>query len=158
VEKRPAPDMTAHLPYLHAVADSLKAVGLNAGRVEDTSDEWRSGFISIAASPDDDPDDDSEDRFVLCWDWRHGWLSAWESQESIRLIRYYPGPVTVGPAEIASAAGARLAGNSEGWSTAQPGWHHDPDDGGYEEGFAADLERDLAEFVGRQPGGEGRTA
>ena len=152
MDKHPGPDMAAHLPYLDAVADALEAAGLNAGRPEDSSDEWRSGFINIATGPDGDPDDDSEDHFVLCWDWRHGWFSGWDSQDGIRWIEYYTGPVTAGPAEVASAAGARLAGNREDWSMDQPGWNHDPDDGGYEEDFAADLERDLAEFAQGQPG------
>jgi hypothetical protein len=97
VDKHPEPDMAAHLPYLDAVADALEAAGLNAGRAEDPSDEWRSGFINIAAGPDGDPDDDSENHFVLCWDWRHGWFSDWDSQDGIRWIRYYTGPVTAGP-------------------------------------------------------------
>jgi hypothetical protein len=91
---------------------------------------------------------------VLCWDWRHGWFSGWDSRDGIRWIEYFTGPVTAGPAEVASAASARLAGNSGDWSMDQPGWNHDPDDD-HEEDFAADLERDLAEFAGRQPGGDG---
>lgn len=37
----------------------------------------------------------------------------------------------------------------------QPGWNHDLDDDDYEEDFAADVKRDLAEFADRQPGGDG---
>lgn len=151
MDKHPGPDMAAHLPYLDAVADALEAAGLNAGRAEDSSDEWRSGFINIATGPDGDPDDDSDDHFVLCWDWRHGWLRQPRRDPVDRVLH---GPGSAGPAEVASAASARLAGNSGGWSMDQPRWNHDPDDD-YEEDFAADVKRDLAEFADRQPGGDG---
>lgn len=141
----PEPDMKAHLPYLEAVTDALQAAGLDAGRVEDSSDEWRAGLISIATGTDDDPDDGDGD-FMLCWDWRHGWFSGWHSRDGIRYIEYYTGPVTADPAEIAAAASARLDGNRGEWTMNQPGWNHDPDDDGYDKDFAAGLERDLAEF------------
>jgi hypothetical protein len=140
------PGPAAHLLYLDAVAGALEAAGLNAGRAEDSSDEWRSGFINIATGPDGDPDDDSEDHFVLCWDWRWGWFSGWDSQDGIRWIEYYTGPINSSPAVIAAAASDRLAGNSEDWSMDQPGWGHDPDDDDHDAAFAAYLERDLAKF------------
>lgn len=69
-----------HLPYLLAVVEALQAAGAHIADFDLYTDEDRRLHVTLAASPDDDPDDeDDTQRWVLAWIDDRGWFTFLEA-------------------------------------------------------------------------------
>jgi hypothetical protein len=64
-----------HAPYLMAVVAALEAAGAHIADFDLYTDEDRRLYVTLAAGPDDDPEDaDDTQRWVLGWIDDRGWL------------------------------------------------------------------------------------
>ena len=99
-------EQDAHAPYIRAVADALRAAGVNVDEVEANANDPRDGYIGINRNEHDGHD------LVLTWDEEHGWLRGVDRDGGGQLAQMRESWLTdvlPTPAEVAVWCGGVLA-------------------------------------------------